>query len=163
MENLEARKTRSKAQADRIKGPPVCTLWSILCLKAPEEDCRPTLSFSGKLCFHWVWGRGRGGNCRWGGSRGTREGRRLGGPLETGGVPSSLRWWPLHSEVWVECSSPGHRLPSSHPPPAARPPGARGAAGIQRNLPRYRCVHSWPDSRLPRPVLGPFVRRHYAK
>lgn len=152
----------SKAQADRIKGPPMCPPWSILCLKAPEKSVTQLFLFPDSFASVGSGGSGRGGNCRWEGSPGMR-GRRFGGTLEIGYMPSSLPRWPLRLEVWVERSSPGHRLPGSHPPPAAKPPGDRGAAGIQRNLPRYRCVHSWPDSRLLRPDLGPFVRRHYAK
>ena len=85
-------------------------------------------------------GWGRGGNCRWG------DRKSLGGnSRRTTSSPVAA-----DSEVWVE--SPPEGTAAKLPPTArGKPPGDCKAAGIQGNLPRTRCVHSWPEGRLPRP------------
>lgn len=50
----------SKAQADRIKGPPMCPPWSILCLKAPEKSVTQLFLFPDSFASVGSGGVGEG-------------------------------------------------------------------------------------------------------
>lgn len=92
-------------------------------------------------------GWGRGGNCRWG-DRKFLAGGGGGNSRRTTSPPVAA-----DLEVWVE--SPPEGTTAKLPPTArGKPPGDCKAEGIQGNLPRTRCVHSWPDGHLPRRLSG---------
>lgn len=129
-------------QADRIQGPCFMPLVFHSILEAPEDVCLQTLPFflESSLFSPWVWGGGGVGTA------GGETGSRLGGnSWRTTSPPVAA-----DLEVWVE--SPPEGTTAKLPPTArGKPPGDCKAEGIQGNLPRTRCVHSWPDGRLPPP------------
>lgn len=126
------------------KGLASCT--SIL--EAPEEVCLQTLPF---FLESSLFSHGSGVGEGWELQVGRQEVSCGGG----GGNSRRTTSPPVAAdlEVWVE--SPPEGTTAKLPPTArGKPPGDCKAEGIQGNLPRTRCVHSWPDGHLPRRLSG---------
>lgn len=149
MESLGPRLTGSKGLAS-------CPSYSIPFWKLLRKSVSKLfLSFWKALFFPHGSGVGEGWELQVG-----RQEVVWGGTL---GAPPLPRW-PADLEVWVE--SPPEGTTAKLPPTArGKPPGDCKAEGIQGKLPRTRCVHSWPDGRLPPAAAfqGPFDPRHFAK